>query len=786
MTRIKDLTTTATIAAPDDFWELDGSTNGSRKFYPGNIAAPGMDARPGLISAGLTAAGTTQDNTGLAFGTGDLSFGAWVRLADWTPAAAVSLFRKSSGADAAGIHARVMTGGNLRVTIGGTAYDSTAAIGATDGAWVFLAATLDRDGNFTPYANGAALGSPVSIAATAANSATVAGVALEWLGAYTAFYPGTLGETFIVSGLLSASRIADIYRAGSIAPFCTYTANTTTGQNTATIDGLSFFQWLDFGQGYGPIFRDRSGNNQHALIGTSGLVHAVPRNPPGVPARAPRTALVSDGSNGARILSTLNSQNPNTGEIALWWDGVFPTDAAGSAKLIAALTSSATSAFTARSLHVGYQTGDGLYALLCGATTSDFRYRRCTTALTLLGGRRGVLAVTRTAIFLGVDGEFFNATNLFAEVTGGSAPAWTDQIDGQFLLDAHYATNSSSAHLLYDLRLANVAMTEAQLRTEYERGEPGPEWQWGSNTAVYSSDFSAGVDGWVAANGTVTGNVDSISGVNDTLQIEASGGITSAAAHKVITTTAFPAGRYLRLRFSVFVPATNSAGGQYISIRDQFSAGLFGQIATGLSNSLLQPTLGAWVDYDIVAPLVIATTSLQLRLANSGGSGSSVGATDRINVKNVSVRAVGYTARLRTDLAAGLTAIDGSSNKQDFMLSTTGVTTSPNGRRQIIRPGTLTFTNPGTLNLQLFGASVVDTAKKWRIVSFSGTANGSANLSLGNVSAGAQYFSAQAVTSGDFDIANFVSRRTSGANVWLASSATVTITDPVLILEQVD
>jgi len=36
---------------------------------------------------------------------------------------------------------------------------------------------------------------------------------------------------------------------------------------------------------------------------------------------------------------------------------------------------------------------------------------------------------------------------------------------------------------------------------------------------VYSSDFSAGVDGWTTAQGTAAGNIDSIGGVDNWLRL---------------------------------------------------------------------------------------------------------------------------------------------------------------------------------------------------------------------------------------------------------------------------
>lgn len=222
----------------------------------------GRAARPGIISTGASAVGTTQDNTGLAFGTGNLTIGAWVRLADWTPGVVKYLMAKNMGATALSFY---IDGSNrLAIEIGASAYHSTATLTVTDGAWAYLTATIERSGNATWYINGAAFGTAANISGSAATTLTGTG-ALAWFsssagGSLTA---GTIGETFIVSGLLTATNIADIYRAGSIAPFAA---------------SFTFFQWPDFGLDTGMQVVDRSGNAtpQIVLRGTSGITHTHP------------------------------------------------------------------------------------------------------------------------------------------------------------------------------------------------------------------------------------------------------------------------------------------------------------------------------------------------------------------------------------------------------------------------------------------------------------------------------------------------------------------------------
>lgn len=741
--RDKDLVTEALLDAADDFARTDGASNGTRKIRPANRGFPHYAPRPGILSAGMSAVGTTQDNTGLAYALSNLTLGEWVCLPDWTPSATVTLFYKYLNGH--GVEIQVTTGGNIRLILGdGTnpaAYDSTSPVNITDGAWAHICATIDRSGNVTFYVNGSQLGAAVSISSLSAQSATST-AGQYWLsnnGIF--FYPGTLGECWIISGLLTATYIANIYRAGSIAPFCAYTANATTGQNVATINGLSFYQWLDFGQGYGPIIKDRSGNNQHALMGASGLTHAVPRNPPGIPARAPRTALVFAEATAA-AWSTLNTQNIGTSDFTSWVDVLFPTSAAAGHALFLGVgpAVNAPSNNSNGSIYLGRIESPAQFMIkFFEASGAGNRAKTFENSTTLFGGMRVVIAITRSGstlkVYFGLNGDLFDITNILVEGTNGTPPAWSDSINAVYAFLGRSALNQGFIGSIYDARLANVAMTEAQLRTEYERGEPGAEWQWGSKTNKLAG-FNL-TSGWSIQSATI----------NDATSF------TTTGAGGVVKSSIMSIGRRYRLT------PTWSTSASGVSVRD------------GVGSTIITSTSGVSVEF------TATTTDLYIRNDAAGTT----------TVSGLVLEQIGYTARLRTDTAAGLTAHDGSSNKQDFLFSTSGVTTSPNGRTQVIRPGTLlTFTSPGTVNLQLFGASCVDTSKKWRIVSVSGTANGAANLSLGSASGGAQYINAQAVTSGDFDISTFASRVVSGANLWMNSSATVTITNLSVILEETD
>jgi hypothetical protein len=68
----------------------------------------------------------------------------------------------------------------------------------------------------------------------------------------------------------------------------------------------------------------------------------------------------------------------------------------------------------------------------------------------------------------------------------------------------------------------NRALTAAEHLALYRNGIAFAD-KWGSQTEIYTSDFSAGVDGWAkgdSSNMTITGNTDSIDGEDDWLKVE--------------------------------------------------------------------------------------------------------------------------------------------------------------------------------------------------------------------------------------------------------------------------
>jgi hypothetical protein len=151
----------------------------------------------------------------------------------------------------------------------------------------------------------------------------------------------------------------------------------------------------------------------------------------------------------------------------------------------------------------------------------------------------------------------------------------------------------------------------------------------------------------------------------------------------------------------------------------------------------------------------------------NNGSPLNNGAT----LDNISVVSLGLLlAPDSNNAGAGLEWLDVSGNRAHIVLPTSGVSWSLPSSQQIVIEAS-TSTNG---NQQLGGASLIDANKQWRIQSWTVNSTGTPTISLGNVSAGAQFVSGAVMASGNNDI-TLVTRFPSTANLWVNSNSTATL-----------
>jgi hypothetical protein len=216
----------------------------------------------------------------------------------------------------------------------------------------------------------------------------------------------------------------------------------------------------------------------------------------------------------------------------------------------------------------------------------------------------------------------------------------------------------------------NRAMTSAERTALFQAGVAEVD-RGASQVPVYTSNFSAGVDGWVERFGTaLTGNIDAIGGEDDWLEITATGTGSNRRCRRPVS---FSIGaRLKRIKIKIFVPSTNvtCAGGRLRLASGAAADDNF--VNLGAQTLLVPPAL------DTVFETVLENTgdgslSTQLLMTLVPASGStldSVTSGDKIYIKAVEAFDLGNTVNLSPtgiQLAPGQW-LDSSGNKSHVHL----------------------------------------------------------------------------------------------------------------------
>jgi hypothetical protein len=190
------------------------------------------------------------------------------------------------------------------------------------------------------------------------------------------------------------------------------------------------------------------------------------------------------------------------------------------------------------------------------------------------------------------------------------------------------------------VKIFNRSLTASEVAELARGNDLGFSEEWGgANGGVYISDFSAGVDGWVAfsSTGTVAGNVDGIGGEDDTLRFTLN---TNAGVHAASISSVTTAGKRYRVNASVYVPSTNS-NVDGLSIRS-------GGGSTAEFVNLDNITQDSWQN---VSGELVAVDD-EIRIYTKEGASSSqtdAGGDDVFYIKNVTVTEIGTLADFRSE-----------------------------------------------------------------------------------------------------------------------------------------
>lgn len=420
-------------------------------------------------------------------------------------------------------------------------------------------------------------------------------------------------------------------------------------------------------------------------------------------------AVTFDGATtSTRIVSAC--QAIGTGDFSLWSRFRVPTSFASSPGVLW-LTDTNNSTFRANAMGIYLDPGANTLRVFRYGTTpaTDNRIATVNSFLTNFVGQVVDVVVTRAGNTLKI---YINGTDTaYTETTGGAAPAWGQTVVSDFTLTGAQSSANIFTGPVYRSVVFNRALSASDV-TELITVGVNPADQWGTQTAAYTSNFSVNADSWAQNIGnallTATGNIDGISGVNDTLRF-ANTDTVSVALQVRRNSTLVTTKRY-RISFDYF--AETGSGLQFLGL------GFFGTRYDAGSSAVVENAWQTGVSLEAVIPLTLLPVASFT--TSTGTSTSAFVSAKNVYFKNFVVTRIGAIVDLDFTVGGGTTAFDRSTNGLDGTLFGGVSWTMPLEGQYINGPSTITG------DLTTNGNVILGTSGKG--IDFSATANGSGTM----------------------------------------------------------
>jgi hypothetical protein len=476
--------------------------------------------------------------------------------------------------------------------------------------------------------------------------------------------------------------------------------------------------------------------------------------PAAVRAAASDYAAVTFNGATANTRITSGCQSIGTGDFSIWVRARIPTTNPSLSFIYAAIGNNSLSVFVTDSFIISQEVGGAIQ--VSGYVAGVFTIAMSVSGVIAnYGGQIVDIVLTRVT-----SGGTTTAT---LYINGASVATSTAAVVATSVTSDYFhvgATGSGQCNTrIYRSVVFNRALSAADV-TELITTGVNPADQWGTQTAIYTSDFSAGVDGWAAVRGTADGNIDGISGVDNTLRLTVDS--TASNTHFVNRTpfSGLLAGKRYRVGFDYFITAANVTMN---GLRLQ-------QINTAQILSPIQSVTGAWTS---ITPVEFVSTETRLDvLGYAGATPTFTGnGTDTFYLHSFAVTRIGAIVDLDFTVGTGYQATDRSTNALHGTLFNGVEFTQP--RRMAVLYAT-TSTNG---NQQMLGTLAIPTNAIIEDMIVNST--GSATVSVGNASAGTQIVNGASVVSGRQKLTLATPFSTTG-NLWVNSSTTATLQFTIL------
>jgi len=677
MTRSSDADSSSKVTSGLQVWVTEGTTNGSTGWLLNT---------PDPLTLNTTALTFIQVNgtASITAGNGIVKVGNTLHFAQSSSYNTGGFFY-ASGASAVG-HTAALSG----IIQGNGASAPTAVSGTQYGLPYFATTTTvgsTAAGTSTQVLHGNAAGAPTWGAVSLTADVT---------GTLPANKGGTNLTSFTANAVLWASSTSQVATSSTL-----YWDGTSHGVGTATprrtVDVLNAsnpqmrLTYTD-NSVYADFQATSTGHLDVTPSGGTRITSTVVNNS-SVSARQLSGGLAFDGVSSGHFAQFVI---PTIGTTDFTWSRTFlcPATTTGGPYLDV-LMSSASSA--AGYSFISYFSGTSLVFQLWGSSISYVRQALIVDFASAYGGSIVNVTATRSGATLTI---YINGVaTSFTETTSGVSPpaSWADTINSTVLTIGNYrnaGTNPIST-TVYNSQLFNRALSASEVITLANQGVQEAD-KWGSLTAKYTSNFSAGVDGWTAARAVQSYGV-TYNAVSDCLSVYAD---SVSSTHSVynLPSSSIGRGNWVLVSFDYAIPSgqsnvnnlgiapTGAAGDPAIYINGTLYTGVYNLSAIADGTWRTKTILMKCADVATIGG--VATGSLRFAILGMSGSASSfVGANsptdDLFYIKNVTVTKLGCI--LDADLAGAnplisTTVIDRSSNAFNGTMTTTGISQ----RRQLM------------------------------------------------------------------------------------------------------
>jgi hypothetical protein len=444
------------------------------------------------------------------------------------------------------------------------------------------------------------------------------------------------------------------------------------------------------------------------------------------------------------------------------------TSTAALAQFLFTLTSDTVLAFAATTFAARIDNGS-LIVVIYGASSADSRIATVAGFAATYGGKKRDLSICRTSagtLLLFIDG----VSLAFVETTSGTPPAnWLANVTSTYFRVGKWNSTVSAIGILNSITVYNydISSVTGRILAIIANGArpvysdlviPQPASQVALNTGNNTTGYGGGA-------GIITLSGNSATGFT---AVQSGGSIAFGFVRAVASANLANSvvGQRYRIKTTLTLNGGHSGGFPNINI-DSNGTGI---TVEGYSNLAVGP--------NTFEKTMNGSNSIIYPIAWGVGTGMDFTTSDN------SITALGAVVHLDGDVPAiGFQWPDTSKNRIDGKLTATGVLWIKGIEPE--RKGTIRTTTATNGNQQLLGQAVFDAANRYRITSWIVTAaSGSVTLSLGNVSAGAQYVSGATIGTTPTDITLLV-RIAATANLWANANASTVLTH-VISYERID